>query len=163
MGAADDIRAGKLAKYAALQEAGVNTHTVEIMLFISASGQKNYAGKSGEQRYNRLTISPTPEVVFRRQVISTPNGFENVSDVSLKGAFPQSLSGDEVVLTNGEQTASSPTSKSYAGPRAFRLDIEAAEYFLIDGEKYKYRAGGFMAVDKYEGEWSLKLIRADKQ
>lgn len=163
MGAADEIRAGKLAQYAALQDAGLNTHAVEVFILLSKTGSKEIVGKQGERRYNRLTISPTPEVTLNRREIPTENGFLTTSDAQLKGPFPPSLAGREVLINEaGDETASTPTTKAYADARVFRVEIEQADYFLIDGERYKFRGGGLLSVDKYESEWSIKLLKAQK-
>jgi hypothetical protein len=163
MQAAENLRAGKRAQYQALEKSGINTHTVELLLFLSETGPRHYAGKSGTRQYTRLTLSPTPEVTFSRKIAATPNGFENQSDVTLKGAFPTSLSGTEVTLdSDGQQSASIPTLQNYDAPAAFRMDIEAADLFLIDGEKYRFRGHGFLNTDRMESEWTLQLVRVEK-
>lgn len=163
MGAADDIRAGKLQKYQALEEAGMNNHTVEMMLFFSGSGSSLHTGNQGNKTYKRLTLKPNPEVRFTRSEVPTDDGLVKSHDVILKGAFPEVLSGLEVMLDKtGAVSSSVATSKTYPGPREFRADIEKADYFLIDGEKFEFRGGGFLKVDAKETEWSLKLVRTAK-
>lgn len=164
MAAADDIRGGVLAKFQALEEAGLNQHTVEFFIFVSSTGGKEIAGKQGDRLFKKLTLKPNPEVVFNRREIVTQDGLQTISDVQLKGAFPETLDGLEILVNDaGEVTASSQISVSYAGPREFRLDIERTDYILINGERYTFRAGGYLNIDKLESKWSLKLLRTDKQ
>lgn len=164
MGAAYEIRAGKRAKFQALEEAGLNNHVVDLFIFVSSSGGKDYAGKQGERRYNKLTLKPNPEVTLTRREIMTQDGFVTASDAQLKGAFPDTLNGLEVVMNgDGEVTASSPISKTYTDARDFRVDIEKTDFILIDGERYAFRAGASLNVDKTESEWAMKLVKADKK
>lgn len=164
MGAADEIRSGIRAKYAALEEAGLNTHTVELFIFKSKSGANEIAGKQGERRYDRLILKPNPEITMRRREIMTENGFVTTSDVSLKGAFPDQLSGLDIVTNEaGQTTASSPIVRTFATPREFRAAIERTDYILIDGERYQFRAGGTLDSNETESEWTMKLLRSEKQ
>ncbi len=159
MGAADEIRAGVLAKFEALESAGLNNHTVVIFTKVDATGEKRYAGKGGSERIHRLTLKPNPQVVLSRKTVATSNGFEDESHARLEGAFPSKLSGEEFISTDGEETSSAPVEKTFADHREFRVYLEKADYFTIDGELYKYRGDGFLNVNKTETEWSLRLVK----
>jgi hypothetical protein len=163
MNAAERIRSGKRAHYAALEQAGINTHTVDCFLLLAQIGNKPYVGQSGQRRWLKLTLSPAPMVSLARQISNTPQGFSNMSDATLKGAFPESLNGSEILRDASEQLISStPSLKNYDSPTAFRQDLEAADYFLIDGEPYHYQGDGFLNINPTESEWELHLVRAEK-
>lgn len=164
MNAAEAIRNGRREKLKALEIAGLNNRLVEMVIQLSATGESLHAGNQGERRVQRLTIKPNPIVAFRRVEVNTQNGIERAHDVSLDGAFPEALAGLEQVLNRaGAVTASVATAKAYVSPKAFRDDVERADYFLIDGEKYEFRAGGYLDIDARDASWKLKLLRTNKQ
>jgi hypothetical protein len=156
---AEAIRAGKREKYQALEDAQMNTHVVEFFLFASESGAAPHIGKSGTRVLHKYAIKPNPEVTFKRSEAATPEGFQKAHDVVIVGAFPEKLSGVIVGGPNNNQAVT----KTYNSPRDFRADIEKADYFAIDGEKFEYRDGGHLDIDKLESIWKLKLVRLAKQ
>ncbi len=163
MGAADEIRAGERSKFEALEEAGLNNHLVELFVFISSTGGNDIVGKQGDRRYNRLILKPNPQVELNRREIITQDGFQTASDAQLQGAFPEVLKGFEVILNDaGQQTASVAISKAYASAKEFRLDVEKTDYILIDGERYVFRGGAYLNINKTETVWKMKLLKADK-
>jgi hypothetical protein len=165
MGAADDIRAGKLAKYQALQDAGLNTSQVIFSVLENIEGADAVLGVKGLKTEIRYQITPNPEVTLKRRSHVSQSGSVIHSDAVMIGAFPVRIEGFEYI--DGEATGvriNSPVES----PKAFRELLESAEFFLVDGEKYLFFTApgdqsGFAEVDKYQSEWRIKLVRDAKQ
>ncbi len=165
MGASRNIRAGKRAAYAALEKAGLNTQPVEMLILLTASDARNVRGLTGNRTYARLTLSPTPESVLNSRIVLQLGGTEWASDLTLKGAFPESLAGHEVTLDeNGNTLNSVQLLKNYASPADFQQDLETAERFIVNGlSSYVLQGAGSLRINQTQSEWTLHLTRLPKE
>jgi hypothetical protein len=160
MNAAERVRAAKRARYQALSRAGIHSQTVYFFLFISETEPHHYAGQAGERHYWRLTLEPNPSIGLKQRLVATSDGFQPEDEVLLKGAFPTRLDGFEwTVGADGEETEGEPVTRNYTTPGDFQVDIQAADYFLVDGIVYRFRTAGPFETDSMQSEWRLRLVR----
>jgi hypothetical protein len=158
----EQLRQARLLREKALDEAGFYPTAVSFDLLMSQSGERGYAGQAGDRLYWRLLVKPTPQVIFKRQVDLTVDGFIGAGDVTLKGAFPILLTGQAIFRDNsGTESSGTTVSKQYATTQAFRQDLETADRFLLDGLPYQFVGGGQLEMDAFQSEWTLRLVRVD--
>jgi hypothetical protein len=155
------LREARRLRAAALDAAGFYPSTVVFDLLVTTTNALPYAGKAGERRYWRLNLRPTPEVVFQQRIDVTADGALAAGIVTLKGAFPLSLSGYEVIRSAaGVDSPGGLVTKTYDEVSPFCQDLEAAERFWIDQFAYRFLDGGILELDAQQTEWRLKLIRS---
>ena len=158
--AAAAIRKGKLQAYTALEKAGLNNSSVKVLIQISQTGGQAFAGNRGTITKLELDIKPNPEIVFVRKTFATDSGLQDQSNVTLKGAFPEALKGFQLVMIGDTETERIGIVKQYATPQDFRAELMKADYFIIDGERYRFQGDGYLNVNKTQSEWTLQLIKA---
>lgn len=160
MSASEKLRAAKRAKYFALQEAGINTQAIEFVSYLSQTDHRHYAGIVGTTTYTKLLITPSPKVIKTYRTTFQDTGFSPEGEIVLQGAFPQSLSGVSFTVDNaGEEISSEAFTKTYNTVAEFCIDIEQADYFLLNTQKYRLKGAGFLSIDSMESEWEARLIQ----